>query len=241
MKAFVYIDQDLGVTPNKWYIRFKMGNYWEIGYTYPTHSKIVRKLREERPKDFRWFLVSCGSKEEMVQEEAELLKSVDAKNNPLYYNLHNGNGNFLLKNHTNETKKKIRVKAIGRPSPMLGKPSPLKGKKREPFTEEWLDNMRKPKTKTKRMGRYIRTSEIREKLSKIHHNLKKPWAAEMAKKPEIRLKNRLSHLGKSHGPNTKEQKLLIFKKIKEKYDLGWSPKLGISFVNFCQESKNNIK
>ena len=122
MQAFVYLLQDLGVTPNMFYIGFKTGDFWQEIYdkkkSYKTSSNIVKKLLEQRPQDFRWFLVSCGSKEEMLEEETKLLKSVDAARNLLYYNKCNGDRKFYCTEYTKERNSKISRALYKIPKPM---------------------------------------------------------------------------------------------------------------------------
>lgn len=75
----------------------------------------------KNPQNFKREIVAFGQFDQMLRVEHLLLESVDAKNNNLYYNLHNGNGKFLNKKHTEQTKIKIGMANSGKPGSNLGK------------------------------------------------------------------------------------------------------------------------
>lgn len=82
----------------KWYIgsRTKNGCHPDDGYI--CSSKIVKPLIESSIGEWEREIIATGEPNEMVQLEARLLEQLDAKNNPLSFNLHNGDGNFTTAN-----------------------------------------------------------------------------------------------------------------------------------------------
>lgn len=53
-------------------------------------------------------IIASGSYEDMRAFEETLLNAVDAKQDPQFYNKHNGNGDFYLKRHTEEGRGNMR-------------------------------------------------------------------------------------------------------------------------------------
>lgn len=63
-----------------------------LGVKYFTSSKVIDPLFRNNPNRFAKKILLIGSVEYVVEMEAALLKKIDAKNDPLSYNGHNGNG-----------------------------------------------------------------------------------------------------------------------------------------------------
>ena len=73
---------------------------------YVTSSKIIKEIIEECGINvFR--IVRLKEMETPLSHETKFLQKVDAKNNPLFYNQHNGNGDFTNKKMTETSKTKI--------------------------------------------------------------------------------------------------------------------------------------
>jgi len=103
IKAFVYSWKNK--TTGRLYVGWHKGSP-DDGYIC---SSLI--LNEEYKKDsanFERFIIANGTPKDMVSLEAAILRAVDAKNNPDYYNQHNGDGKFCHNEvHTEETKVKM--------------------------------------------------------------------------------------------------------------------------------------
>ncbi len=76
---------------------------------YICSSKPMMEEYNKRPNDFIRQIVATGSMHDMFGFEAILLNKLDAKNNKMFYNRHNGDGNFVFTGpHTESTKSKLR-------------------------------------------------------------------------------------------------------------------------------------
>ena len=120
MEAFVYVWTDR--LTNKLYIGYHKGNP-DDGYV--CSSKLMLEEYSKRPEDFSREILARGSFEDIRLFEASLLKSAKVRKDPMYYNQHEGNGNFYLKGHTQEAKDKIAAGHIGRKRPDLTKRNAL--------------------------------------------------------------------------------------------------------------------
>lgn len=115
MTAYVYklIEQSTG----KWYIgsRTKTGCHPDDGYM--GSSKIVKQKVFENSLDWSKTIIATGAVSDMVKLETRLLRELDAKNDPLSYNQHNGDGKFSNagQQHTQETRRKISESNKGKP------------------------------------------------------------------------------------------------------------------------------
>lgn len=94
MNTIAYIYKWTNLTTGKWYIgsRTKEGSHPDDGYI--CSSKIVEPMVLNNPSDWKREILITGSPETIILTESDILKNLDAKNNPLSYNMHNGDGNF---------------------------------------------------------------------------------------------------------------------------------------------------
>ena len=111
MIAFVYSWHDK--LTNKHYIGSHKGNL-DDGYI--CSSKIMLIEYIQRPSDFeRTILSKHKTYSDALEAEVALLRSIDARNNPMYYNQHNGDGKFKTKGPLLEsTKAKLSESLRGR-------------------------------------------------------------------------------------------------------------------------------
>lgn len=145
-EAFLYIWIDKKT--NKKYIGIHKG---DINDGYVCSSKIVLEEYNKRPTDFYREILNFGTLQEMINAETFLLKQVNASCNSEYYNMHNGDGNFYNKGHSEETKKKLKIARNKRTDlPRLGKSLSIEGKlkasesaKKRLQTEEGKNNVSK--------------------------------------------------------------------------------------------------
>lgn len=128
---------------------------------YICSSKIMKKEYKVRPNDFIREIIAEGDYPLMQLFEETLLKTVDAANDDQFYNLHNGNGKFYLKGHTDEAKQKMKANHTkswtGREHTDETKSKmskSMKGKKHKPYygrpvSEETRQKMRDAMKKSK--------------------------------------------------------------------------------------------
>jgi len=144
MEAFVYCWTD--IKTNKLYVGSHKGT---VDDGYVCSSKLMNEQYKKRPQDFKRQIIAFGSFTDIRKLEEKILNVVDARHNDEFYNQHNGNGNFYLKGHTDEYKKRQSELLKGKrksktenykknKSESHKKALSLskKGKKRKPFTDE---------------------------------------------------------------------------------------------------------
>ena len=139
-EAFVYCWTDWG--KDKLYVGVHCGSP-DDGYV--CSSVNMKEERFARRNDFSRTIVASGTREDMYKFERTILKAVDAKNNPHYYNKTNGAGagvagekhwSFGLTGDKNPN-----YKNRGEKSPLFGKKNPAaskanKGRKRPEHAEK---------------------------------------------------------------------------------------------------------
>ena len=119
MDSFVYIWTN--TLTNQKYIGVHKGNP-DDGYV--CSSKIMLEDYQSNPSIFRREIIAFVSFDNMYELETKMLHDIDAARNPNYYNQSNNNGKFYTKRLTEETREKIKQKAIGRPAPNKGISNP---------------------------------------------------------------------------------------------------------------------
>lgn len=133
--AFVYKWTHLPT--GKWYIgsRTAKGCHPDDGYI--TSSQLIKNLIKKNPEDWIREIIQTGSPKEMIELETNLLESLDAKNDVMSFNQHNGDGKFTRTGVivSEETRKK-QSETIKKVHPNRGKPSPNRGKKASLETKE---------------------------------------------------------------------------------------------------------
>lgn len=176
----------------KWYIgsRTAKGCHPDDGYI--SSSQLVKPLIQENPTEWKREIIQTGSPEEMIRLETSLLESLDAKNNPMSYNQHNGDGKFTRTGVKVSLETRLKQsESIKKIHPNRGKPSPNKGKvaseetrkkqseaklgkKRKPFTEQTREKIRQAKLgpNNPSYGK-IPSEETREKLRQANQGKKK--------------------------------------------------------------------
>lgn len=94
MNTIAYIYKWTNLATGKWYIgsRTKEGSHPDDGYI--CSSKIVAPLVLNNPSEWKREILITGAPDVIVLTETKILKELDAKNDPMSYNMHNGDGNF---------------------------------------------------------------------------------------------------------------------------------------------------
>lgn len=178
----------------KWYIgcRTAKGCHPEDGYI--TSSKLVKGLIKTNPEEWRREILHTGTPEEILNLEVALLEEFDAKNSPLSYNQHNGDGKFTRTGVIVPLETRLKQsESIKKVHPNRGKPGPNKGKvaseetrrkqsqaklgkPRKPFTEQTREKIRQAKlgSKNPSFGKSP-SEETREKLRQANQGKKQTF------------------------------------------------------------------
>jgi hypothetical protein len=112
MEAFVYTWTNLDT--NQLYIGSHKGTP-DDGYVCSSKPMLEDYMKNRAV--FSRQIVATGTFEDMRAFEQTLLETVDARRDPQFYNQHNGTGEFYLKRHTDDSRRKISEskKGIKRP------------------------------------------------------------------------------------------------------------------------------
>lgn len=86
---------------------------------YVCSSKLMLEEYNKNPNIFTRQIIAEGPYELMRNLESKILQSANVAGDNRYYNMHNSDGKFYLKQHTEETKKKISVGHKGKKRPDL--------------------------------------------------------------------------------------------------------------------------
>jgi hypothetical protein len=86
---------------------------------YVCSSRIMIEEYLNNPSEFTRSIIATGNYKDMIGLETFILKSVDAARNICFYNMHNGDGEFYNKGHSEETKRKISLSNKGKKRPDL--------------------------------------------------------------------------------------------------------------------------
>lgn len=210
--AFVYCWTDH--LTNKLYVGSHKGTT-DDGYI--CSSKLMMEEYKKRPYDFTRQIVAEGIFDDIRKLEAKILDSADVRNDPMFYNQHNGNGDFHLKGHTEEYKKSQSILLTG-----------------------------KKKSDTSKMGRYERTPEIRKRLSESKIGIKRPMSAETKIKLRISIKEYNVRTG-GHQLGTKRNqrtKDAISKANSKEWYLTYpdgKSEIISNLTKFCKEHKLSLR
>jgi hypothetical protein len=193
MEAFVYCWTDKKT--NMLYVGSHKGS---IDDGYVCSSKYMMEEYYKRPEDFSRQIVARGRFEDIRSLESVILKSVHARINEQFYNMHENDGKFYLKFHTEEAKRKISNGNAGNIRPDLSE------RNKQGQSSSSIEKM----VKTRRAnGSY--DSERNPMYGKQHTE-------------EVKRKMSLSRLGKNKEPKSEETK----RKMSEARKKYWETKRG---------------
>jgi len=151
-----------------WYVgcRTAKGCHPDDGYL--CSSNLVKPLLLESPTDWDRKILCIADPNYILNLETLYLHEVDAKNDPLSFNQHNGDGKFILRSHSQLTKNKFKD---GR---MAKENNGFYGKK---HTTESIEKSKKVGSDNGMFGKYNKDNpnfgKIRSDESKIKYSLSK--------------------------------------------------------------------
>lgn len=108
-QAFVYKWTQLST--GKWYVGSRSAKGCHINDGYLCSSKIVKPMILENKSDWNRNILVIGNPQYIKNIEACYLKNVDAKNDPMSFNEHNGDGLFNSTGH-NKGRKTVHKNGI---------------------------------------------------------------------------------------------------------------------------------
>jgi len=137
-----YIYKWTHLPTGKWYIGSKVRIGWNPSRheEYICSSKVVKPLIIENRQDWVYEILHTGDSEYISKLENVILKSLNARNDPMSFNQHNGDGlynRYGVKENATTRSKKSKAR-IGSKNPMFGKKgelSPHFGKKHSDETK----------------------------------------------------------------------------------------------------------
>lgn len=88
MQAYVY--KWTHIPSGKWYIGSRSANGCHINDGYICSSKIVKPLIVAKPDEWQRKIIYVGDKKTVRKKECEILKKLNAKQDPMSYNQCNG-------------------------------------------------------------------------------------------------------------------------------------------------------
>lgn len=142
--AFLY--KWVETNTNKWYIGSRTAAGCHPGDGYICSSRIVRPLILDNPTLWTRQILAIGDPEYIGDLEGQFLKLLDAKNDPMSYNQHNGDGKFSTRGITSwNAGKDLNNYIMKNGEPYIpswkGKESPLKGRTVGPYSEQRCANI----------------------------------------------------------------------------------------------------
>lgn len=200
--TIAYIYKWTHIVTGKWYIgsRTKVGCFPNDGYI--CSSKIVKPLIQDSPCDWIREILHTGSPLEIIELEATILTQLDAKNDPLSYNLHNGDGNFTTAGVSMPLswRQKISKGNCGKTRSEIARANYKKANAKKARDPAIIEKLRKPKPTT-------HGANVSAALRGIPKSEEHKIAMSRARK------------GKKTGPCSQERKTAISNALKGKHTL----------------------
>lgn len=124
-KTIPYIYKWIHIPTGKWYIGSKVRTGWNPSRheEYICSSKEVKPLVMENRDDWEYHILHTGDAAYIVNLEKIILSELDARNDPMSYNQHNGDGlynRYGVKENENTRLKKSAAR-LAEKNPMYGK------------------------------------------------------------------------------------------------------------------------
>ena len=194
MNTRAYLYKWTQISTGKWYVgsRAAKGCYPDDGYI--CSSKAVKPLIAEQPLDWVRTVLAIGHQQYIIDLERKYLQSLNAKNDPLSFNMHNVDGIFSQAGKTPWNK---------------GLPSPYKN---IPRSDEVKDKISRSHTGKPKNQTHI-DNMSKSRLGKIPWNKGKTLSAD--------IKERMSESAKNR--KITDKRITAYKKLSEKMKGKLSP------------------
>lgn len=152
------------IPSQKWYVGSRTATGCHINDGYICSSNDVYSMILENKNDWSRQVLCIGKPKYIVNLEAEYLQVLDAKNDPMSFNMHNGDGKFTTTGRKEPEKAKQRriQKLIGKKKPEGFGDIIRAARTGMKFDDEWRKNIGIAST-----GR-VQSSEARKKNSLSH-------------------------------------------------------------------------
>ena len=101
----------------KWYVGSRTAKGCHPNDGYICTSSLVKPMIITNPKEWQRTIIDTGTRDDMINLEAEILQLFDAKNDPRSFNKQNGDGKFKAifgRKISDKTKQKLREKSLGK-------------------------------------------------------------------------------------------------------------------------------
>jgi len=131
----------------KWYIGSRTAKNCHPDDGYICSSRIVKPLILESPIEWKREIIAKGYPKYIIALESQLLTELDAKNNPLSYNMHNGDGKFTTTGITlsQEWKNNISKSSLGVKKSDLSKENYKRANQQKAKDPDFVAKLKKPK------------------------------------------------------------------------------------------------
>ena len=145
--TIAYVYKWTHLPTGKWYIgsRTKSGCHPNDGYY--CSSKEVKPLLKTAPEEWHRDILATGSPLDMIATEAKYLIALDAKNDPMSFNRHNGDGKFttLGRVEPDDLKQKRIAKLKGIKRSEEARKNLLESNRKKAKDPEIIKKLRQPK------------------------------------------------------------------------------------------------
>jgi hypothetical protein len=138
---------------------------------YISSCKTLNEDYNTAPYLFTRIILEHGPFERMLERETSILNLANAKDNPDFYNQHNGDGKFYNKRHTEATKKKMSLASKGKPK---SEEHRRKLSERAKGNSYHLGHKHSESTRAKMSRNWNRSPERLEKMRESHLGKKIP-------------------------------------------------------------------
>jgi hypothetical protein len=97
MTRVCYVYEVTEIETGKWYVGSRIAlkvKSFDIGVSYFTSSRVVKPLYKRNPHNFTASVLAVGDEAFVLKTESKILKERDARNDPMSFNMSNGDAKF---------------------------------------------------------------------------------------------------------------------------------------------------
>jgi hypothetical protein len=149
MMTTAYIYKWIHLPSQKWYLGSRTAKNCHPDDGYICSSKLIKPLILSAPNEWKREILAEGTPESIINLEAEMLTTLNAKNNPLSFNMHNGDGKFTTAgvNLSVNWKSNISKSLTGKKKPEKSKENYIKANRKKAKDPDFIAKLKKPKPK----------------------------------------------------------------------------------------------